>query len=391
MRDSSSDRLTALAYYMLLVIGVAFSLAGVVTKAVAETYAVDPSSIGYRFTLFSVGYSVAILCNGFALEKVNIRKETLVASALAALAILGATCYNAISAFSFFILLYGLAMGILCSIGYYLVVNLHGEASRATKLNMLNFFFSIGAIFAPILAGQALEHGLGWQHVLQATLVLIAAIIVVTCFSRRFEVRPRRKTAVDESGFAAGWNATVYIMGLALFCYVVSEMVFTYWVVLYMMERLALNVALASLSLSIFWSFMAAGRLLAGIFITRFRLVTYLLACSGLSFIAFGGLLQAQSSTAAMTFIALMGFGYSGLYATIMSYGTLQLPRPSSKLTTFFLTVGALAGVLSFLLSSYLKANYDVMTVMFLSAGLMGTVMLLTAFAGVRGFRVGGA
>lgn len=382
MPDPQPGRLTALAYHILLTIGVTFSLAGVTTKNIAGDFGVDPADIGFRFTLFSVGYSLAVLGNGFVLDRgVNVGKETLAASCLAILGVIGAACWPTLAAFSFFVFVYGVGMGTLLSVSYYIVMNLYDESARATKVSLLNFYFSLGSIIAPVLAGLALGQGIGWQRIYLASLVLLL-VIAVAGFSR-FQIRPRK--VERQKGSDEHWNAKVYIMGLTLLCYVVSEMILTYWIVLYLQDVLKLSVELASSSLSVFWIFMATGRFLSGVFIEKFRLRIFIVVCSSIAFAAFVALLLAKNAFAAISLIALVGLGYSGLYATILSYGTLQVPRPSSRLTTFFLTISGTSGMLSFVLSSYLKASFGVTTVLAVSAGLMAAVTVLTAFSGVVG------
>ncbi len=381
MPDPRTGRLTALAYHIMLTIGVTFSLAGVVTKDIAGAFGVDTAVIGFRFTLFSIGYSLAVFGNGFILDRVNAGKEMLAAACLAIFAVVGAVCLPGLKAFSFFIFVYGVGMGTLLSVSYHLIMNLYDETARAARVSLLNFYFSLGSIIAPAMAGLALGRGFGWQPIYLASLVLLVAVVVAGLF--RFDVRPRKVADPTVSGDA--WNAKVYIMGLTLLCYVMSEMILTYWIVLYMLDVLQLPVELASGSLSVFWVFMAAGRFLSGLFITKFRLRVFIVACSGTAFVGFVALLLANSPYIAMVLIAVVGLGYSGLYATILSYGTLQVPRPSSRLTTFFLTISGSSGMLSFVISSYIKAGFGVTVVLAVSAGLMAAVTVLTAFSGVVG------
>lgn len=353
---------------MLLTIGVTFSLAGVATKQIAATFAVDTAVVGYVFTLFSVGYSAAILGNGFVLERVNVGRETAAAAAVAGLAAAAATLMPTLEAFAAAIFAYGLGLGVLCSVGYYIVVSLYDEAARAIQVNMLNFFFGTGSVVAPILAGQALQRGAEWQGVFQATLPL-AALAAAGALALRFPLHPARPAEKGAGGYR--WGAAVYVIGLALLCYVVSEMVFTYWLVTYLMDRLAAEVATASLGLSFFWAMMAAGRLAAGPLIGRLGVRKYIGWSSLVAFAAFAALLAARTPEVALGFAAVMGAGYAGLFPTVLAYGTQQVAGPSPKLTTFFLAIGAGGGILAMLLSSWLKQLFDIGTVLALAASLL--------------------
>lgn len=371
---------------MLMAIGVTFSLAGVATKQIAATFAVDTALVGYVFTLFSVGYSAAILGNGFLLGRVDAGRETAAAATAAGLTVAVATLLPTLEAFAAAIFVYGLSMGVLCSVGYYIIVNLYAETARAAKLNVLNFFFGTGSVVAPILAGQALQQGAEWQTVFQAT-VPLAALAAAGALSVRFSFRPARPIAAG--GGDSRWGPAVYVIGLALLCYVVSEMSFTYWLVTYLMDRLAADVATASLGLSLFWAAMAAGRLAAGPLIGRLGVRRYIGQSLLLATAAFTALLAAPSPLLALAFTAVMGLGYSGLYATVLSYGTQQVAGPSPRLTTFFLTIGAGGGILALLLSSWLMQLFGVRTVLEVAAGLLIAMAALVWAAG-RGRRWAG-
>ncbi|MBP2650655.1 MAG: major facilitator superfamily 1 [Firmicutes bacterium] len=382
MTNKVIGRFTLLAYLMLVAIGAALNVVGVITNQVATAFGVDNATVGYCFSLFSVGYAIAILGNGFILAKVDVRKETMVASLVATVAVIGAISMKSLMTFSFFVFIYGLGYGVLCSLGYALIVKLYcNEAERSSKLNILNFFFSVGAIVTPILAGLALEHGISWKTVLIGTLLPVLAVILMALGQRR-AVKLADEPATEAWSDNEPWNAKIYVIGLAMGCYVVSEMTFSYWVVTYMMEKLDLDIAVASMFLSIFWGFMAIGRFSTGVFIAKVNTVNYLLGASGVAFITFFGILSVQSTYLSMAMVAVLGLGYSGLYATLVAYGTDLLSRPSPKLTTFFLTIGAGAGILSFIVSSYIKQLFDFSATMLLSLVLMGAVFGFTFLVG---------
>ncbi|MDR7867845.1 MAG: MFS transporter [Sporomusaceae bacterium] len=383
--DDDARRLTALAYFMMMSIGVTFSLAGVTTKQIAATFAVDTGLVGYVFTLFSVGYSAAIFGNGFLLDRVDTGRETALAAAAAGLAALAATLLPSLAAFAAAIFAYGVFLGVLCSVGYFVIVNLYDEAVRAAKLNVLNFFFSVGSVAAPVLAGLALQRGASWQAVFQATAPLAFAA-AAWALSARFTLRPPAPRLAGPDGDRSRWGWPVYVIGAALICYVISEMAFTYWLVTYMMDRLAADVATAGLALSLFWVTMGSGRLAAGPLIVRLGVGRYIGGFSLLAAGAFAALLTADTPAAALWLTAAMGAGYSGLYPTILSLGTELVPGPSPRLTTFFLSVGAGGGIMALLLSSWLKQVAGVGAVMTFAASLLAAMALLVWTAG-RGRR----
>jgi len=368
----------AVIYLLFMYIGVTFNLAGVMSIAIATTYTVDTAVVGYVFSLFSVGYSLAIFVNGFLLERAAF-KMLLYASFLITFAgIVTATLAAGIEMFAAAIFAAGVGLGVLCSSGNYYIVRSCYNKERTAKLNILNFFYSFGAIVSPVAAGQLLKSGLSWQQIYLLSLTCLAPIILLAV-AAKFEKALCHTE--EESNPSDPWHAGVYLVGAALFCYVASEMILAYWIVVYLVEGLGMPVVSASISLSLFWGFMAIGRLLSGMAAARIPVSYLIMACSLASFLVFAWMLTIQDPYMVIVLVAVLGLTYSGLYASILSYGTMQIRHASSTLMTFFVTVGSIGGILSFLTSSYLKQHYNIASALMLSMAAVGLVCVFIGIA----------
>lgn len=381
MPQSNIRQLNLLIYFMLLTLGITFSVVGPVSKYIAAFFAVDTSVVGYCFALFSVSYSSAVLGNGWLLEKVGARRLIQVSCGLAVIAMLGATNAPTLGIFAGCLLFFGFGMGVILPTSFYLTLLMYGEKERAGRAIIVTFFYSTGAIIGPIMAGLALDRGIGWQGVYLGVVAMLLTI-VLAAYRQRFEIAERPKASAGE--FAVTWSINVYFAGLAVFCYIVSEFILNYWIVQYLMERLELGVVLASACLSLFWGCITVTRLAGRAILARVQLAHFIIVSSSIACLAYAGLHWVNSVYQAMGLLALMGIGYSGLYGTLVSFGTLQAKRPSPRLTSFFLACGSAGGILSYLLSSYLKQVCDISVVLAVGAGLIGLVPVLTAFVWQR-------
>ncbi|WP_371367392.1 Protein TsgA [Sporomusa rhizae] len=384
MPQSNIMFLNVFIYFMILTIGVTFSIAGLVNKFIATTFAVETYVVGYCFTLFSVAYSSAVLGNGWLLEKVGVRRLLRANCGLAAIAMLCAINAPTLSVFSVFLFLFGFGMGVLLPTSFHLTMLLYDEKARAGRAITITFFFSIGSIIGPLLAGLAIDWGINWQGVYLGIVAMLLVIILGT-FAQSFAIFEPKKLYGAET--AVTWSINVYVAGLAVLCYMISEFILNYWIVQYLMERLTMSVVLASTCLSIFWGCVTAGRLAGRFILAKVQLAHYIIISSLIACGAFAALQWARTTYQAMALIALMGLSYSGLYPTLVSFGTFQTPRPSPRMTSFFLAAGSAGGIMSFLLSSYLKQNFGVSTVMATGAGLLSLVSLLTTIVWLRNNR----
>jgi TsgA-like MFS transporter len=362
---------TIWVYFIFLVIGISFNLAGVLSIDISRKFHVDTAVVGYIFSLFTLGYSLAILVNGRFLDRINMKVLMFGAVGLTCIGIAAATMTDVMLLFGAAILVAGVGMGVLSSSGNYFIVCSYKGRERTAKLNILNFFFSFGAIISPFAAGRLLAAQFSWEQVYLLSLAPLAVLgiaLIVVRFSFGRRQQEGGKLRQD------AWHAGIYFIAAALFSYVVSEMILTYWIVIYLVEQLHLTLAPASLALSLFWISMAIGRLLTGIAANKIPVVNFLLCCSFFSFLMFGWMLYNDDPIRVIALIAALGLGYSGLYASILAYGTMQLNYASSKLMTLFVSVGSVGGICSFLLSSYLKQQFSVAGSLLLSGIAMGLV-----------------
>lgn len=368
----------SIIYLLFMYIGITFNLAGVMSIAIAQTYQVDTAVIGYIFSLFSIGYGLAVFTNGFLLERVSFKLLMYIAFLITFGGIAAATAAGSMGLFAGSILAAGVGLGALCSNGNFYIVRSCQGRQRTAKLNILNFFYSIGAIVSPVAAGQLLKGGLGWQTIYLLSLlclVPIALLFVTARFEKTF------CQAEQNADIAVPWKTSIYFIGAALFCYVASEMILAYWIVVYLVESLEMPVAAASVSLSLFWGFMAIGRLISGFMAKRIPAVYLIMTCSLSSVLVFAWMLTVREAYFAVALVAILGLTYSGLYASILSYGTMQIRQASSTLMTFFVTVGSVGGIVSFVVSSYLKQHYSIGSSLVLGMALVGLVCIFTGMA----------
>ena len=370
-----------LVYLLFMYIGISFNLAGVISMEIANTFRVDTAIIGYTFSLFSIGYSLAILGNGCLLDRVKLKSLMCVSLVITMFGIITAAYSINIQMFTIAIFTAGVGMGVLCSSGNYYMVCSFDDKERTSKLSILNFFYSFGAIVAPLAAGYLLEAGVSWSKVYLVSMICLVPVVLLTVTSSfRLAGAEQKNPANTRVSTDEQWGIAIYLIGAALFCYVISEMILTYWLVAYLIERYTLAVNEAGIGLSLFWFFMAGGRLLSGYAAGKISVVRFIMICAGLGFLTFGCMLTVSEPYLAMVLVSVLGLSYAGLYPSILSYGTQQTAGASSKLMTFFITVGSAGGILSFVISSFLKQNSGITAALLLSVAAIG---LVCVFAGV--------
>jgi len=356
-------KLTLLTYLIILSVGSTLSLAGVITPEVAKEFQVDTYKIGYVFTLFTIGYSVAIFLNGYILDKVDIKKELICGLLGMLLSIVGATSIISLPVFALFMFFYGVNVGVLYSIAYYSIATLYQGNQRSSKLSYISFCYSLGSLIAPFLAGLALRQQIKWESIYLSTIWLI---VILLLFAYRLDFNYLKVGEKRDFENNQRWNTRVFMIATAIFCYISSESAISYWIVSYANVIVGLDLGAASFTLSIFWTFVAIGRLLSGIITKVIAVNHYILM------ISFSGILTLSAFLVwgdrfeyVYLLIAMVGMSFSSMFALLVSYGIMQVNHVSSKLMSFYMAAGAVGSIWGIFFSSYIKQSYGLQPVMF--------------------------
>lgn len=370
------QRLTRLAYLSIITVSATLSLAGVTTPEIARTFQTETYEIGYAVTLFTIGYSLAIYLNGFVLERINIKKEFAGALLGMLIAVLAVASAPSLQVYTLAMAFYGLSVGMLYSIAYYCVAALYAGKERASKLSFTSFSFSFGSLMGPFLAGLALRQHISWGAIYLSTISLMALLLFL---AYRLDFGYLRRNTNREAAAAAKWDLAVYTSALAIFFYVAAESVVSYWIVTYSHVVIGLEIGAASFTLSIFWAFVALGRLSAGL-ITKvvaanhYILVTSLAAIFAL--VAF--LLWADRMEYAYPLIACAGASFSSMFALLLSFGIAQINYVSSKLMSLYMVAGAIGNIAGLLFSSYVNQHFGLPRTLVISVVALAAVHFLT-------------
>lgn len=361
-----------LAYFFLGINGV---IGGVNLLEIAGSFKVEPYVIGYLATFMSVGSTGAVFFTGFFARRLQVNQVLIAALILLILCYVGIAMGGSLFSFGLAMLGCGAGTGIFLFIANYVIITFYKNESRTVHLNFINFSYSAGAVVAPIAAGLLLKYDFSWEQLYLLTAGYIFFLLLLALPIKRLVTNsgePKTNSELKEN-----WNINVYIIGFVFICYALAEVIFSNWIIVYLREFLAVDIVQAGGVLSLFWAFMTLGRLAAG-FVARYIRVDYYIAGSAtLAFLSYLTVLLLENIYLIMVAASLMGLFFSGLYASLVSYGTMQYQQASSKLVNFYISISSVGSIVCFLLSSAVNQYFGVYSNLLLSAGAMGMVALL--------------
>ncbi len=361
-------KIALIAYLFMFFLGASWSCVGVVVGGVAESLNVEVATVVASFTLMTISCTIMVFATtGVLLEFLSLKKVSILAIILLFVGILIIMISNSMTLFSIALFVYGIGYGMCFSLGYYYVVYITDNKSRASKMAIMSLMYSVGAAVAPKISGYMLNHGISWNLALSCytVIMLIALFVALSAKFKIGENENSNKKSVDAPKLKVGktwpeeiisWPFTVYLMGFSLFLYVVAETVLVLWLVVYGNKQMGMSLDSASSLPAVFWTSVIVGRFMAGYILKKITQELYICIICTMS----GGLLLILSLVhvhpiVAYMLVAVLGIGFAAAYSTIASTGTTQMPHATTRLTTAILGAGAIGTVAAPLISSHIE------------------------------------
>ncbi|MCX5773989.1 MAG: MFS transporter [Fusobacteria bacterium] len=354
----NKNSLTILSYLIFLFLGIIFTNWGIYIIYMSHTYHLRISTIGYLFFIPTVIQALTTFINGHHLHRANIKKQITIALILITIAILIIAFFSNIITLIIALTIMGSSIGILVALPNFIIITIHSN-DKFRKLNILNFFYSFGAIIGPAYAGYLLNIKWNWKIVLLISLI-VAIYLAVLNHSISY------KRLGNDSHFKAGedsisipWHSSIYLISTAMTFYVLAECIFSIWIVAYLINYYHFPIGLASIALTLFWFFIAIGRFSAKFF-QHIKIYNYILLFATIALISNICVLLTHNIIIIFILISVMGIGYSSLYACMLSYGTDQLTFNCPKLMSILVICGTIGVVLAYPVSSFFVSKFGI-------------------------------
>ena len=370
--NTNKRNIMIISYIMFGYMGIAFLSQGALKLEIAESFGITTSKLQYLFTIFSTASMIMVISNKFLLERIPLKVEVLVSSFSILVGTLLMIITSNINILMLGLVLGGFGIGIYISLGSYLIINTFIE-DRNRKLNFLHFSYSFSAVITPMIAALLIGLNFSWSAVYLLLLLFVVVVIFLGLKVDFSEITPKKER--DEIEVGDRWDLKVYLSAFLLFLYVFSEMIFSYWIVEYMMSK-GTTGGEAKISLSIFWLFIASGRLLVGKYGNKFKIFDIVLTLLGLAFVSYTALMFLEGVIAIYLVVGILGLGFSSLYPSIVSLGTEGRKNVSPSLMTFIMMSGSIGGIAYSPISGWVNSNYTIETTM--GVGVITTLMMLS-------------
>lgn len=216
----------------------------------------------------------------------------------------------------------------------------------AIAINLLNFFFSIGATFAPPVVAAFVDRGWSQWFPLAVSLpILMGAALASRSFVPDYQVS--RPGDAGSPGRKASARVPFAILSMAiLFVYVGVEVSSGGWVSTFLQRVVGASPVLAASAPSALWGAVLLSRLGTVWLLRSMGVATVLALGIGLALLGSTAMLVVPSAPAVLAAIALVGLGLGPIFANTLAYFLDHFGEGADRLTGFLFASGGVGGAL---------------------------------------------
>ena len=313
----------------LLVIGWTGLLVPSLIRSIKGTFDQTDAGIGVVYLAYSVAYAAGSVLGGGLMERFGRRSVLVSAAVLHGIGIAGFGLAPSWPLFVLAMVPAGLGAGCLDGGSNGLVLDVYREG-RGRAMNLLHVWFSVGALLAPLVIGQAVEADVAWQVIMVTSAVPLAALAVAYALVPMPSGRRQRVDVAAGTTSSVGsrlLSAPIVLLGVAIASYVAAEIGVSNWLVRFLEPA---PLATATLALSLMWAGATVGRLLSSAISDRFDHLRFTLACIVLMGLAIGAAVTAPSLPLSIALFTLAGAASGPVFPMIVALGGERFPERSA-------------------------------------------------------------
>jgi TsgA-like MFS transporter len=269
---------------------------------------------------------------------------------------------------SVYLFMLGLCCGIGLAGGAVLISKLYNEQKRASAFLATDCSFSLAGYIFPSLAIVLLAANQLWM-VSYATVGVLAILILVACFFLSF---PENSDAVETDLVVTVkptniWTPRVFIIALALCCYLTTQTTFLTWAPNYLQQILGLDATQSASAVGNYWGPSVFGLLTVTLLVmkvpTRPLLLMVLLIAIILSILLY----TTKDPNWFLSTTLALGFMTSCIFKLAISVGSQQIHSAPPILVTFLLCAATIGSTVAPALSALVVSMFGVSSAMLMT------------------------
>ena len=367
--------------------GIVLLLVGSVLPEMMNSLRIEESAAGIMLAFGSLGFTLGPMIAGTIADRTSVRRSLLVGLAIEVilLFLFGFVPALLFAIAAIFLLKFGAAF-VETSVNIIptIIERRRGSSSGGvgSLMNLIHFFFSVGALVSPLLAGLVLKTTNSWRPVFWFAAILTLPLVFFV-FRVPFPPSKARGATAARPGvkITSLLDRSLVFGALTILLYVGAEVAASSWIVYYLKKDLGFPTIAATLGLSVLWAGIMIGRYLFTI-LAKYRSSRELVVGAGLLGLAGGmAFLTARSPVFAYLWLGVLGLSMSGIFPTIMAEINSRDPEKVGTVTGIMTVAAAAGAVVTQPLVGFIAEAYGIGSAIVIPGILMGSVAI--SFLGV--------
>lgn len=339
MKLSPQKSVLLLAYMTFLIFGMFQAGIGPVLEELSLQTSSSLSIIGGILTFLFLGSLIAQIAAGPLIDRFGAKKVLIISLLFLATGILGFTQAQQIGWMFILVFYAGLGQGGV-DLATNLVITDAYPMNNASALNLLHFFFGLGAFISPAFIGLAMDQsgsGLFIHWILAGLFVLISfGVLGLIWQSARSQIVKETPMAQPEIGLKIFLSPLLWIFGGIFLVFVGVEYGLGSWISNYMKVSTGMALSKGAVITSVYWGALALGRLAASAVSRRVTGVKFLKIALGSCLLGAIGLFISDSMTIpTIVCIVWISFFFASVIPTTVALTSEAFPLHKGKAVGF--------------------------------------------------------
>jgi fucose permease len=342
MKPVSVSALTRICYLGMFVFGTVFTILGAILPLLLQTRNVNVAQAGSLFFFLNLCSLAAVLIAGAVVDRTGYKATLILAPLLIGISFLLLEAARSYPDLVVAACVMGLGGGALNNATNSFISDLH-PADRTIALNRLGMFFSVGALFIPLLMGSLLML-LGIRGIIFIAAAIAASPSVLLVFLTVPAPKQIERVPLGMMVRTLA-NPFVLLMGVLLFFQSGSEFSAGGWISSFFTTARGLGNREASWILALFWASVMVSRLLVHAWIKRSSEIQFVFLCAFAAALSWLLLLYSRVLAVEIAAVVLLGYALAGIFPTCLSIAGARFPASSGAVFGALLAVATIGGM----------------------------------------------
>ena len=351
---------------------------GVVSGAIATHYEISITAATASFSYLTTGVLAGSFLSMLVNPLLGSRRITSMSAIMLMASLIALRWMDTPSLLPTAFFIIGVSCGLLLATSAIVITGVYREHHRPSALLATDSFYSFAGFAVVPAAGWVIAQSMHWTS---AYLIAFVATLLLGAIALATEYPPESDTRDDLSEQSLRWPIVVYLVGSALFVYIVSFIWVYAWVPVYASSELGVSADVAGILVGRFFLGLFIGQLAVFFLALRLDVRLILGVIGGASVLCTIGLWASQS--VGLLGVALLSLGVvtGGLLKLLIAFGTGLVAKPTSRLVGFYMFCTAFGSSIAPLAGARVVEASDAhFALVLVTAGYVTTCILL-AFA----------